>query len=96
MNNQTTYYDSAEKQPPTENTQAAAGILAFIALALTVGIAITLLVVSQQRRKPKTFREKLEYNLGKSSEATAQAFKQLSRDINELRRTVEDRFERIR
>jgi beta-lactamase regulating signal transducer with metallopeptidase domain len=91
MNNQT-YTNSTETELQDYNAQAVAGIISFIVLALTISVAIALLVASQQR-KPKTFREKLEYNLGKSSEATAQAFKQLSKDINELRKSIEDRIE---
>ena len=77
--------------PEANNQAAAAAIITFIIFAITVGVAIALLISANQQRKPKTFREKLEHNLGKTSEATAQAFRQLSRDIDELRKTIESR-----
>ena len=96
MNNQT-YTDSTETQVQDYNQQqAAAALISFIVVAITIGVAIALLVASQQQRKPKTLREKVEYNLRQSSEATAQAFKQLSKDIAELRRTIDDRLESLR
>jgi uncharacterized protein HemX len=93
MNSQSTYdqnpmYETSHDQMP--------GMIAFIALAIVIGAAIALIAAMQQRRKPKTFREKLEHNLSKSSEATGQAFKQLSKDVNDLRRTIEERLEHMR
>lgn len=83
--------DYTETVTPEANNQAAAAVITFIIFAITIGVAIALLIASHQQRKPKTFREKLEYNLGKTSEATAQAFRQLSKDIDELRRSIESR-----
>jgi hypothetical protein len=100
MNNESAYnnYDStynsdSQNQMPFDQM---GGSIAFILLAVTMGIVIALLVAGQQRRKPKTFREKLEYNIGKSGEATANAVKQLSKDITELRKSVEERLESMR
>lgn len=81
-------YSGSEDQFPSS--------VAFILLAVAIGAVIALIMGLQQRRKPKTFREKLEYNLVKGSEATAHAVKQLSKDINELRKSVEDRLEQMR
>jgi hypothetical protein len=94
MNNYDNVYNTDnQNQMPLDQM---GGSIAFIMLAVMVGIAIALLVAGQQRRKPKTFREKLEYNIGKSGEATSQALKQLSKDINELRKSVEERIEAMR
>lgn len=88
----TNYTDYADTNSQEVNNQAAtAAIITFIIFAITVGIAIALLIAANQQRKPKTFREKLEYNLGKTSEATAQAFRQLSKEIDELRKSIENR-----
>lgn len=85
-------FDSSYKS----DAQASMGGAIFIMVAVIAGIAIALLIAGQQRRKPKTFREKLEYNFGKGGEATAHALKQLSKDIDELRKSVEDRIESMR
>ena len=87
----TNYTDIGETGTPADNNQAAAAVITFIIFAITVGVAIALLIAANQQRKPKTFREKLEYNLGKTSEATAQAFRQLSKDIDDLRKSIENR-----
>jgi hypothetical protein len=87
------YTDTVSPKPnnPDLNNQAAAAVITFIIFAITVGVAIALLIAANQQRKPKTFREKLEHNLSKTSEATAQAFRQLSRDIDDLRKSIENR-----
>lgn len=88
-----TDYSVKSQQNPDDQIPAS---IAFIALAIAVGIVIALVSSIQQQRKPKTFREKLEFNLSKGGEVTAQTVKQLSKEINELRRIVEDRIENIR
>lgn len=90
--NYTTDYATDKSTSPDANNQAAAAaIITFIIFAITVGIAVALLIAANQQRKPKTFREKLEHNLSKTSEATAQAFRQLSKDIDDLRKSIENR-----
>jgi hypothetical protein len=89
--NYTTDFVTDRSTPDTNSQAALAAVITFIIFAITVGIAVALLIAANQQRKPKTFREKLEYNLSKTSEATAQAFRQLSKDIDDLRRSIENR-----
>ncbi len=91
MNDRIYYSREAEARATRER---AAAIVVFLALGLGIGAALALLFAPKSGDK---IREEISKTMGegieRGGEATNSALKQLSKDLNDLRKSVEDRLE---
>jgi gas vesicle protein len=90
MNDRVYYSREAEARAIRERSIA---IFTFLALGLGIGAALALLFAPRSGEK---VREDITKSMGegleRGGEATTHAIRQLSKDLNELRKSVEDRL----
>lgn len=92
MNDRIYYSKEAEARA---NRERGVAIITFLALGLGIGAALALLFAPRSGDKTREdIASSLNESLERGSEATAHAVKQLSKDLNELRKSVEERLER--
>jgi gas vesicle protein len=91
MNDRIYYSREAEARA---TRQRAIAIITFLALGLGIGAALALLFAPKSGAKTREdISKSMEEGLERGGEATTHALKQLSKDLAELRKTFEERFE---
>jgi len=90
--NQQTHVNTDEENPTLLSQATISSSLRILSAVMTLGTALALFAIIRRRRRPKTWRDRLEDTFSTGRDSMAQAVDNLEREVTRLRRTIEERL----